>query len=250
MSSTTDSSNATVSEGALRIRNIALLILIVLPVSALGARFGLWPFGIGIKLLAGAVVVGLLIQVINAIWLLRKPAAATKSALRWASLFALPCLILVAAFVRSGDDAQAGIHNISTDIDNPPQFIAAVEQRGPDSNPLEYTSEIAAIQQKSFPEVGTISTNQTPLQAFENSLAIAESLGWKVYSQNDDQGRIEAVDTTFWFGFKDDIAIRITATNSGSKVDLRSVSRVGVSDLGANAKRIGTFSEAFRNNDR
>ena len=158
MSSTTDNSNATVSKGALRIRNIAFIIMIILPVSALGTRFGLWPFTIGIQLLAGAVVVGLLIQVINAIWLLRKPIPATKSALRWSSLFALPPLILVAVFMQSRDDAQAGIHNISTDIDNPPQFIAAVEQRGANSNPLEYTAEVAAIQQQAFPDVSTISS--------------------------------------------------------------------------------------------
>ena len=249
MSPTTDNSNATVSKGALRIRNIAFIIMVILPVSALGTRFGLWPFTIGIQLLAGAVVVGLLIQVINAIWLLRKPVPATKSALRWSSLFALPPLILVAVFMQSRDDAQAGIHNISTDIDNPPQFIAAVEQRGANSNPLEYTAEVAAIQQQAFPDVSTISTNQAPLQAFENSLAIAESLGWEVYAQNADQGLIEAVETTFWFGFKDDIVIRIAANNTGSTVDLRSVSRVGVSDLGANANRIIKFSEAFRSTD-
>ncbi|MEH6556149.1 MAG: DUF1499 domain-containing protein [Oceanicoccus sp.] len=248
MSPTTDSSNAAVSKGALRIRNIALIVLILLPVSALGTRFGLWPFTIGIQLLLGAVVVGLLIQVINAIWLLRKPATATKSALRWASLFALPALILVAAFMQAQGDAKAGIHNISTDTDNPPQFIAAIEQRGANSNPLEYTKEVATVQQKFFPDVNTIATNQTPQQAFENSLATAQSLGWEVYAQDPDQGHVEAVDTSFWFGYKDDIVIRITANDSGSAVDLRSVSRVGVSDLGANAKRIGKFSEAFRKN--
>lgn len=250
MSPTTDNNNVSVSKGALFIRNLALIILIILPVSALGTRFGLWPFNIGIQLLLGAVVVGLLIQVINAIWLLRKPVPATKSALRWGSLFALPALILVAAFMQSRDDAQAGIHNISTDINNPPQFTAAVAQRGADSNPLEYTTEVATVQQKFFPDVNTISTKRTPLQAFENSLAIAQSMGWEVYAQDADLGHIEAVDTTFWFGYKDDIVIRITANDSGSLVDLRSVSRVGVSDLGANAKRIGKFTEAFRDNNR
>ena len=164
-------------------------------------------------------------------------------------MFALPSLVLIAVVVRSGDAAQAGIHNISTDINNPPQFVAAIEQRGNNSNPLEYTKEVADIQQKAFSEVSTIVSNQTPLQAFENALAIAKSMGWEVYAQEEGEGRIEAVDTTFWFGFKDDIVIRITANNTGSLIDLRSVSRVGISDLGANANRIALFSEAFRNND-
>ena len=54
-------------------------------------------------------------------------------------------------------------------------------------------------------------------------------------------GRIEATDTTFWFGFKDDVVIRISKSDKGSQLDIRSVSRVGKSDVGTNAKRIRKF---------
>ena len=64
-------------------------------------------------------------------------------------------------------------------------------------------------------------------------------------SEDRENAQIEAIDTTFWFGFKDDIAIRITSQETGSRVDLRSISRVGLSDVGANAKRIVTFIERF-----
>ena len=56
-----------------------------------------------------------------------------------------------------------------------------------------------------------------------------------------DQGRLEATDTTFWFGFKDDVVIRIQSTGGNTLVDVRSKSRVGESDLGANANRIEKY---------
>jgi uncharacterized protein (DUF1499 family) len=66
-------------------------------------------------------------------------------------------------------------------------------------------------------------------------------MGWKIVDMNKDAGRIEATDTTFWFGFRDDIVIRIEKNDSGSRLDIRSVSRVGISDIGTNAKRIRRF---------
>lgn len=236
---TTDSPAA-----AQRIRIIALVLLILMPVSALGSRFGLWPYPAGLLMFGLSMLGSLLIQIINAIWLLRKPPAATKTALRWASLLALPPLIIVASIMRDGD-SRAGIHNISTDIDNPPVFSAAIKQRGTDSNPLEYNSQVAAIQRKFFPDIRPIITDKSPQQAFEIALSTAKKLGWEIYAANPDLGRIEAVDTTFWFGFKDDIVIRIAATEKASRVDLRSVSRVGQGDMGANADRINQFTRLF-----
>lgn len=71
-------------------------------------------------------------------------------------------------------------------------------------------------------------------------------MGWKIVAAEAEMGRIEATDITFWFGFKDDVVIRITAQNKGSRVDVRSVSRVGLSDVGTNAKRINSFLEALQ----
>jgi uncharacterized protein (DUF1499 family) len=86
-----------------------------------------------------------------------------------------------------------------------------------------------------------------PVQAFEHCLATAQALGWQVVAQDRQQGRIEAIDRTLIFGFVDDIAIRITPQGDGSRIDLRSASRAGVSDLGVNAKRIRTFTTLFNN---
>jgi uncharacterized protein (DUF1499 family) len=70
-------------------------------------------------------------------------------------------------------------------------------------------------------------------------------MGLEVVDVNQAAGIVEATATTFWFGFKDDVVVRIRETQQGSKLDLRSVSRVGQSDIGANAARIQTFIANF-----
>lgn len=234
------------SKAAVRIRYIAIALLLLMPVAALGTRFGLWHFKIGLLLLVVAMLGGVLIQIINAIWLLRKPATETKTVLRWSSLIALPPLVLFAIVLRSSGSHPA-IHNISTDTLSPPQFVAGVEQRGSDSNPLAYSEELATIQREAYPHIQTLQSPLAPEAAFERAIAVAEAMGWEIYAQDPQQGRIEAVDTTLWFGFKDDVVIRINAADKqGSLIDLRSVSRVGLGDAGTNAKRIEDFLQQFQ----
>ena len=84
-----------------------------------------------------------------------------------------------------------------------------------------------------------------PRQAFDRALATARSLGWDIVASDPPAGRIEATDTTFWFGFKDDVVIRIRPQGSGARLDVRSKSRVGRSDVGANAARIRRFRQAL-----
>ena len=89
-----------------------------------------------------------------------------------------------------------------------------------------------------------------PAQAFAKALAVAEAMGWEVVGRDAAGGRIEAVDSTKWFGFKDDIAIRVRAADAGSpnlsRVDIRSKSRVGRGDLGTNAQRIRAYVERLK----
>lgn len=236
---------ADTSKAALYIRKLAFVLLLLLPVAALGTKFGLWHYTIGLLLCAGSLLGSLLIQIINAIWLLRKPSAGTKTQLRWASLYALPPLAIFASILLGGKGADAPIHNISTDLQNPPAFVAALEQRGEDSNPLAYSPEVAAIQSKAYPELKPIISNRQPAAAFEQALNTLDTMGLEVYAQDPAEGRIEAVATTFWFGYKDDMVVRIQPHKAGSRIDLRSVSRVGQGDLGANAKRINRFTEIF-----
>ncbi len=140
------------------------------------------------------------------------------------------------------------IHDITTDTDNPPQFDAVLKLRKGALNSAAYGGqEIAEQQHKAYPDIAPLVLDLSPAQAFERSLTAAKNLGWKIISKNEEKGLIEATDTTFWFGFTDDIVIRISPQDKGSRIDLRSLSRVGKSDVGTNAKRVREFLKAVKN---
>jgi uncharacterized protein (DUF1499 family) len=132
-------------------------------------------------------------------------------------------------------------------VDDPPEFVAVPAVRGDKANPLAYDkAALAQVQREAYPEVRTLELQRPPAQAFSDALAVLEQAGLQIVDQDPAGGRIEATATTFWFGFKDDMVVRIRALpGGGSQVDARSVSRVGQSDLGANARRIGEFLKAL-----
>jgi uncharacterized protein (DUF1499 family) len=137
------------------------------------------------------------------------------------------------------------IHDISTDVNDPPEFMAAKALRGESSNPLKRDAAIDAAQRAAYPQLAALRTDAAPREAFNRAFATAKTLGWNVYFSSADRGVMEASETTFWFGFVDDIAIRVQPDGNGSRIDLRSVSRVGEGDLGANAKRIERFRRRY-----
>jgi uncharacterized protein (DUF1499 family) len=135
------------------------------------------------------------------------------------------------------------IHDITTDTVNPPEFVAVLPFRKNATNPAAYGGpDIAAQQVKAYPDISPLLMDIPAAAAFEKALDIAHRMGWKIVDSNTNEGRIEATDRTFWFGFQDDIIVRITQNDAtGSRIDVRSVSRVGKSDVGTNAKRIRAF---------
>jgi len=138
------------------------------------------------------------------------------------------------------------IHDITTDTDNPPQFVAlrAVREKSP--NGPEYAGEKIARQQKAaYPDIQPLMVGEPPARAFERALAAARSMGWDIAAASAEDGRIEATATTRWFRFKDDVVVRVTPSTAGSRIDVRSKSRLGRSDLGTNAKRIRAYFAAF-----
>jgi len=134
------------------------------------------------------------------------------------------------------------IHDITTDTENPPPFVALLPIRKDAANPAEYGGpDIAAQQRKGYPDIAPRLMKVPPDRAFEQALSAARDMGWEIVDARQKDGRIEATDTTFWFGFKDDVVIRITPEPEGSRVDVRSLSREGKSDVGTNAKRIRAY---------
>jgi uncharacterized protein (DUF1499 family) len=140
------------------------------------------------------------------------------------------------------------IHDISTDRNDPPAFRAVVPRRGADANPLTFSSEVAAEQARGYPDIGPVTLALPPAAAFAKALGAARDAGWEIVASDEATGRIEATDTTRWFGFKDDVSVRLSPVAGGTRVDVRSVSRVGRGDLGTNAARIRAYLGSLTGN--
>ena len=143
-----------------------------------------------------------------------------------------------------------GIHDISTDTDNPPEFSVLVAERLETDNDLIYEDEVvgaetAEIQRAAYPYVQTLASELSVVDATNRAAEVLQNQGLEVANVDPNAGLVEATATTAWFGFKDDVVVRVVAEGSGSAIDVRSVSRVGRSDIGANAARIEVFLTAF-----
>ena len=139
------------------------------------------------------------------------------------------------------------IHDITTDTRNPPAFQAVLPLRKGAKNPPAYEgARIARLQKKAYPDIKPLALQVSKEEVFSRALDAARAIGWHVVSSKPTEGRIEAYDTTFWYAFIDDIVIRITSSNAMTRLDIRSKSRVGVGDIGANARRIRSFFEKLK----
>jgi uncharacterized protein (DUF1499 family) len=139
------------------------------------------------------------------------------------------------------------IHDITTDTENPPIFVSVLALRKDAPNSAIYGGPgIAAQQHAAYPDIRPLVSDVPPAYAYERARSVARQMGWNIVEENQPEGRIETTAATRWFGFKDDVVIRIApAAGNGSRVDIRSVSRVGRSDVGTNARRIRAFLKKF-----
>jgi uncharacterized protein (DUF1499 family) len=140
------------------------------------------------------------------------------------------------------------IHDITTDTVNPPAFVAAVPLRKAErGNPAAYEgAKIAALQKKAYPDIVPLDLPLAPSKAFDLALATAKEMGWSIHVTDPQAGRIEASQQSFWYGFTDDIVIRVAAAGGGSRIDVRSSARHGRSDFGVNAARVRRYLTALR----
>lgn len=252
---------------------LVLGLIVFLPiyfmVAALGTKFGIWGYEVGLGAMvfgAGIFVLGIvgvvsLVALIIAI--LRKPRR------RRAIVIAVFGLLLPAGFVAwglsvAGVAGENPIHDVATDTANPPEFsantIAAREKSG--ANPLnDYQTPLGQLDAwKDSPNVAEevklrshaqfitseyAELSPLPLAGASKADAVAaiaaamEEMGLTDINKDNEAGRVEGVAETFWYGFKDDVVARI----GDAQIDFRSVSRVGQSDLGANAARIAELRE-------
>jgi uncharacterized protein (DUF1499 family) len=212
--------------------------------AGLGTRWGIWNFRTGLTIFRWSAYGGAGTVAVAAIAILSLLRIASWRSFLWALIGLITGAILVTVSWNWEQIAKSvpPIHDITTDTTNPPKFVAIVPLREKNWNSLEYGGpSLAKMQHSAYPDLVPLLLAAPPDQTFDRALSVAKRMGWIIVDANKAEGRIEAVATTFWFGFKDDIVIRIEKTDSKSRVDIRSVSRVGVSDLGTNASRIREF---------
>ncbi|MDQ3205200.1 MAG: DUF1499 domain-containing protein [Pseudomonadota bacterium] len=218
---------------------LAVLAALLLIVAGPGARLEWWEFRSGFFLMRLALFGGLgaaaLAALMLAVGRLRRQGKA--------SLVVALVLGLAVAYVPWAGVQRARsvppIHDITTDTARPPQFVAVLPLRASASNPSDYGGpDVARSQLEAYPDVRPLVLDADPTAALARAEKAARDLGWEIVAMDAEQGRMEATDTTFWFGFKDDVVVRVEPSGAGSRIDVRSVSRVGASDVGANASRI------------
>ena len=152
--------------------------------------------------------------------------------------------VSIAAAAASSPGNVPMINDITTDTLNPPRFIAAATDDANSGRDLDYPGEEFAAQQRSgYPDIVPIRVPGPPDAVFDRSVTAAEKLGWKLTLRDAAAGRFEAIAVTRVFHFVDDISVRVRRDGADSIVDVRSKSRDGRGDMGANAARIRLFRD-------
>ena len=227
---------------------LGLLAILVPLAGALGSQFGIWSFGLGLQSVLLACVIGIIGVASSLFGLIASLIKRHKNPglfhagggiLSGGLLLYAGSYILVSVGLPS-------IHNISTDLENPPVFSQAMIEKRGQANPVEMEEGVKELQRLHYPSIQSWESAQTPEEIRPAVDEAIEELGWErqgsVVAEDSGVETIYATDTTFWFEFKDDVAIRLTATETGGTiVDVHSVSRIGMSDLGKNAERIKEF---------
>ncbi|MHA7870878.1 MAG: DUF1499 domain-containing protein [Hyphococcus sp.] len=243
---------------------LALALAVMIAIAGPGARLGFWDYSDGFSLMRSAanpiglvdgglalspifVAAGLALLGAIAAFIARAPGL---------GVFAILCAAFAAGAgmvpvkMRALVEANPFIHEITTDFADPPPIIAAADL--PRKNPPEYRGDdlvrntditVAQAQQQAFPEIAPARMPGTVDENAEIIVQILQSMGMEILNSGPttDGWLVEATETSFWFGFIDDFVVRLRQEGAMTRVDVRSKSRVGGSDLGANARRAKAF---------
>lgn len=241
---------------AIAVLAVGLIIGLIILSAPIGTGLGLWVFGTGFQILITAdpfthwiAILCALGFVVVAGMAIKTQAKNTTKLCTYAAIGTLSAFL--AWYIPSTVQARLSypvIHDASTDVINPPMYVANIPLRAEAVNPMEYGTvegftleEHIQLQQEAFPDLVPQLLDASPQEVFDRAVAALESMGLEITAAVPEEGRIEAVASTFWFRFKDDVVIRIQAEGGQTRIDARSLSRVGRGDLGANGLRLQEF---------
>ena len=205
------------------------------------ARSGLVPIGLGEAIFRCTIPLALAAVVVAIV-------AMRRSGRRLGGLVVIGVAVAAAALpIRTWIAARSAppIHDVTTDVDNPPRYVAVAKLRVPPANSVDYGGEaVARHQRASYGDLRPLIVKAPPSRALALAADTARAEGWTVLAQDigfGDLGRLEATDTSFLFGRLDDIVVRVVPHPAGSRVDVRSSARDDDADDGRNARRIRRF---------
>ena len=231
------------SRVALLAFGLGLATVLAIVLSGFGVQWRLWDYRTGFSIMRIAAWSGLGIVLLSFFACLVVTAAPGRRGLGLAAA-GLICGVLAFAIPASYQNKARTVprlHDVTTDTGNPPQFVALLPLRAKAGahNPATYPGEkLAALQARGYPDIRPLVVRAPTGAVFDAALELAADRGWDIVAVARGLGRIEATARTFWYGFSDDIVIRVAPDGGMTRVDIRSVSRVGRSDVGANAVRI------------
>jgi signal transduction histidine kinase len=225
---------------------LAIIAALAIVGAGYGAKFGWWDYRAGFAILRWATYAGLAVAAVALVALfVRRVRAGHVLALAAAVVVAAGAAAVPMSWLHFARSVPP-INDITTDTDNPPAFVAILPLRAGAPVSARYPGAATADAQRAgYPDLHPFATSRPPREAFALALAAARTMAWQIIASDEAAGRIEATATTPWFGFTDDVVIRVASEGTGSRIDVRSVSRVGRSDLGANARRIRDYLAAL-----
>jgi len=229
---------------------LALAAALLVALAGPGNRFGWWHFGRSFALMAWGAYAGIAAALLGA------AAAVLARRGRPLTIGVIALLIGAIAFFlpwnwRRGARQYPPIHDITTDVGNPPElaYSRAMRDSVEGMNTWRYEGDsIAAQQRRAYPDIAPVLLAMPLDSAYGVAYRTVQQMGWEVTAASRPDRRIEAAATTTWFGFVDDVVVRVTPGSGIARVDVRSVSRVGRGDVGANAKRIRDFVARLKKN--
>lgn len=222
---------------------LSLAATLVFIASGYGYQWDIWSLGTAFTLLTYGAYAAIGMAVINLIslWFLRKKRARVLVYLVF-SLILTGAVASTALYWQNRAGSVPPIHDITTDIENPPSFSAVLRLREDAPNPPEYAGEEAAkAQREAYSFIQPLNLSHDIQDVMDAAVMLVNDREWKLVAINRKEGRIEATEKMAWFGFKDDVVLRFTESETGTRVDMRSKSRIGRSDVGVNARRINDF---------
>ena len=232
----------------------AVILLIILVTGPLGYKFSMVPLQPSLVSLLIAVAGGALVFLIGLVYLviaMRSDLERNRNLVIVSMILGLVPVGIIGPQMAAAGDVPP-IHDITTDTANPPAFIAIVPLRENAPNGYEYgvseawpAEKLGATTMEAYPGLKPIESDLSVADAVDRTEAALQAMGLEIVAVDKEAGLVEATATTFWFGFKDDMVVRIVGNGEGSRIDLRSMSRVGQSDVGANAARITEFVDRF-----